>query len=109
MRSRAYNLLYAPATRTHLRAIEAKYYSLIRQTIEQQLTFQPDTPTRNRKPLKRTVLFGVEEATWELRFGPSNMFRVFYTLFADENTVAILAIGIKKGNRLVIADEEIVL
>lgn len=109
MASRTYNLIYAPATRTHLRAIEAKYYPLIRQTIEQQLTFQPDTPTRNRKPLKRTALFGDEEATWELRFGPSNVFRVFYTVVAEENTVAILAIGVKKGNRVFIADEEITL
>jgi mRNA-degrading endonuclease RelE of RelBE toxin-antitoxin system len=102
-----YNLLYAPATRLHVRAIEAKYYSLIRQTIEQQLSFQPDTPTRNRKPLKRAALFGDQEATWELRFGPSNMFRVFYTLGPEENTVAILAIGVKNGNRLFIGNTEI--
>jgi mRNA-degrading endonuclease RelE of RelBE toxin-antitoxin system len=107
MTSPPYNLVYAPATRNHLRSIEPKYYSLIRQTIEQQLSFQPDTPTRNRKPLKRTALFGDQQATWELRFGPANTFRVFYTVITQENTVAILAIGIKKGNRLFIADEEI--
>jgi hypothetical protein len=59
----------------HLKTIERKYHSLIRTTIENELQFEPDVETRNRKPLKRPVTF---EAEWELRFGPDNRFRVFY-------------------------------
>ena len=83
--------------------IEPRYYSLIRDGIEELLQFQPDIETRNRKPLKRPVTFG---AQWELRFGPSNMFRVFYKINRDEYQVEILAIGIKRGNRLYIGGQE---
>jgi hypothetical protein len=47
---------------------------LIRTTLEEQLRFDPDKETRNRKPLQRPVAL---EATWELRLGPENRFRVF--------------------------------
>jgi hypothetical protein len=67
-------------------------------------SYEPDVTTRNRKPLKRPVFF---EATWELRFGPGNRFRVFYDIDQKQHVVAILAIGIKRGNRLLIGGEEI--
>jgi mRNA-degrading endonuclease RelE of RelBE toxin-antitoxin system len=98
-----FTIIYAPITRTHLRTIEAKYYSLIRTTIEERLSYEPGVTTRNRKPLKRPVFF---EATWELRFGPGNQFRVFYDIDQEQHVVAVLAIGIKRGNRLLIGGEE---
>jgi hypothetical protein len=99
-----FTLIYAPITRSHLRAIEAKYYALIRTTIEERLSYEPDVTTRHRKPLKRPVFV---EATWELRFGPGNRFRVFYDIDYKRHVVAVLAIGIKRGNRLFIGGEEI--
>ena len=102
--SRRFSIVYAPITRDHLRAIEPKYYSLIRDAIAEQVSFEPDTETRNRKPLKRPVLF---MATWEIRFGPHNLFRVFYDVDLDQRQVTILAIGHKQGNRVVIGNEEI--
>jgi mRNA-degrading endonuclease RelE of RelBE toxin-antitoxin system len=45
-------------------------------------------------------------ATWELRFGPRNSFRAFYDVDNDARIVLILAIGVKKGNRLFIGGEE---
>jgi mRNA-degrading endonuclease RelE of RelBE toxin-antitoxin system len=99
-----YNLIYAPVVKRHLQVIEAKYYPLIRKTIEEQLSHEPDVRTRNRKPLTRPVLF---EATWEIRFGSDNRFRVFYDIDQKQRTVFILAIGIKHGNRLFIGHEEI--
>lgn len=45
-------------------------------------------------------------ASWELRFGPSNRFRVFYHVDEDRRKVAILAIGVKQRDRLFIGDEE---
>jgi hypothetical protein len=100
----AFTIIYAPITHIHLRVFEAKYYALIRTTIEARLSYDPDVTTRNRKPLKRPVFF---EATWELRFGPGNRFRVFYDIDQKQKLVAILAIGIKRGNRLLIGGEEI--
>jgi hypothetical protein len=103
---RRFTIVYAPITRQHLSTIEAKYYSLIRDAVNEQLSFEPTIETRNRKPLKRPVVF---MATWEIRFGPRNRFRVYYDIDLDQATVSILAIGSKYGNRVVIGGEEILL
>ncbi|HZT80806.1 MAG TPA: hypothetical protein VFA26_11310 [Gemmataceae bacterium] len=67
-----FSLVYAPMVRKHFDAIDAKYDSLIRQKIEEQLTHEPDVKTRNRKPVRPPAAF---QAEWELRFGPNNRFR----------------------------------
>ena len=72
-RKQPFSLIFDPEVKQHLCAIEAKYHSLIRTTIEEQLRFEPETETRNRKPLQRPAALG---ATWELRFGPDNCFRL---------------------------------
>jgi hypothetical protein len=100
---RRFSIVYAPLTKQHLHAIEAKYYLLIRDVVDQQLSFEPTTKTRNRKPLKRPVVF---MATWEIRFGPQNRFRVYYDIDLDQAIVSILAIGIKRGNQVMIGGEE---
>ena len=100
-KSRFY-LIYAPQVKTHLQVIDRKYHLLIRRTIETQLQFEPNVETRNRKPLKRSVEAG---ADWELRFGPDNRFRVFYSVEQENRQVFILAIGIKRGNLLIIGRE----
>jgi mRNA-degrading endonuclease RelE of RelBE toxin-antitoxin system len=99
-----FSIIYAPITRSHLLAIEAKYYSLIRTTIQERLSSEPDIQIRNRKPLKRPVPLG---ATWALRFGPGNRFRVLYDIDRPRHVVAVLAIGIKRGSRLFIGGKEI--
>ena len=101
---RAFELMYAPQVKEHLKAIERKYYGLIRREIEAQLQFEPEVETRNRNPLKRAVAF---EAEWELRFGPNKQFRVFYEVDRDAGAVYILAIGVKVRDRLTIAGEEV--
>lgn len=100
----SYRISYAPITRDHLRSIDRKYYALIRDTIEERLAYEPMTENRNRKPLKRTAF---DEATWELRFGPDNMFRVFYDVHLAEQEVHILAIGTKERDKLYVGGEEI--
>ncbi len=99
-----YRLVYAPQVNQHLKAIDPKYYSLIRTEIERRLKVQPTVETKNRKPLKRPASF---ESEWELRFGPGNRFRVFYGVDIESREVHILAVGIKEGNRLFIGGEEI--
>ena len=97
-------LVYAPVVKSHLKMIERKHHSFIRTRIENELQFEPDVETRNRKPLKRPVTF---EAEWELRFGPDNRFRVFYDISIESHEVYVLAIGVKEGNRLFIGGKEV--
>ena len=103
-RQQPYDISYDPATKKHLRAIEVKYHSLIRAEIEEQLKIEPAKETRNRKPLRQPAPF---EATWEMRFGPKNCFRVLYGIDEEKREVQIQAIGVKKGNRLFVAGEEV--
>jgi len=42
-----------------------------------------------------------------LRLGPNNSFRVFYNVNHEEKTVSVLAIGVKKGNRLFIGGQDL--
>lgn len=94
---------FAPETLDHLAAIERKYFGLIARSIDQQLTFTPVRETRNRKPLDQPAPMA---ATWELRFGPNNRFRVFYEVDTEERVVYVLGIGVKDGNRLLIGGVE---
>ncbi|MEG4495838.1 addiction module toxin RelE [Microcoleus sp. F10-C6] len=99
-----FEIIFTRPVFQHLAAIDRKYYSLIRSTIEEQLTYEPEVETRNRKPLLEPSELG---ATWELRFGQNNRFRVFYETNLDTWEVYILAIGVKVGNQLFIGTEEI--
>jgi hypothetical protein len=45
-------------------------------------------------------------ATWELRCGPRNRFRVFYEVDSAAHEVQVLAVGVKDRNRLLIGGEE---
>jgi hypothetical protein len=96
-------LVFAPETVRHLDAIESKYHDLIERTINQQLQHTPERETRNRKPLDD---LGPHGATWELRFGPQNRFRIFYEVDAAAREVGVLAIGVKERNRLFIGGKE---
>lgn len=97
-------LILDPEIKRHLRAIAARYHALIRSTIEEQLRFEPETETRNRKPLQQPAPL---EATWEIRFGPDNRFRVLYRVDSSLREVQILAVGVKQRNRLFVGGEEV--
>lgn len=88
----------------HLKSINAKYDSLIREKIEEQLLYEPNVETKNRKPLHQPAPFGAE---WEIRFGPDNRFRVLYDIDQGQLKVQIVAIGEKEGNRLIVGGEEV--
>ena len=98
-----FGLIFAPETLDHLGAIERRFHRLIRKMIDERLAYTPEKETRNRKPLEQPSPFG---ATWELGFGPNNRFRVFYEVDNVEQSVQVLAIGIKERNRLLIGGEE---
>src|SRR5262245_7922496 len=96
-------LSFAPEAIEHLDHIDTKYHGLLRRTIREQLTHTPTQQTRNRKPLDQPAPFG---ASWELRCGPDNRFRVFYEVDAATGEVQVLAVGVKDRNRLLIGEEE---
>ncbi|HEU4371307.1 MAG TPA: addiction module toxin RelE [Methylomirabilota bacterium] len=86
-----------------MEAIESKYHSLIRRTVAEQLISEPDTPTRNRKPLLRETAIG---AAWEVRCGPGNGVRIFYDVHRDQRLVVVLAIARKVRNQLFVGKEK---
>lgn len=103
-RRQPFALSYDEAIKDHLRVIKAKYHTGIRAAIEEQLLFEPDTETRNRKPLRQPAPY---DATWELRCGPQNRFRVLYGIDKELREVQIQAIGVKSGSRLIVGGKEI--
>jgi hypothetical protein len=98
-----FKLSFAPEAVEHLDLVESKYHGLLRRTINEQLTHTPTQETRNRKPLDQPAPFG---ASWELRCGRDNRFRIFYEVDAATQEVQVLAIGVKERNRLLIGGEE---
>ncbi|MHC1782475.1 MAG: addiction module toxin RelE [Anaerolineaceae bacterium] len=104
MTGKRFRFVYDTLFVNQMLSIDSKYYSQIRETIEQQLEFDPDTETRNRKQLVRATTFG---ARWELRFGTNNELRLFYSVYPHKAEVHILAIGIKIRERLYIGGKEV--
>jgi mRNA-degrading endonuclease RelE of RelBE toxin-antitoxin system len=98
-----FTLTFAAQAIEHLDRIETKYHGLLRQAIKEQLADTPADETSNRKPLESPAPF---DASWDLRCGPKNRFRVFHDVDSVSRTVWILAIGIKDRSRLLIAEEE---
>jgi len=98
----AYNIEFAESVKAQLRELTAHQRSTILDSIERQLVHEPLIETRNRKQLRPNPI-----APWELRIGD---LRVFYEVASDEpDTVRILAVGRKRGNKLYIAGKEIAL
>ena len=100
--AKGYVLVYTSTFKNHMKQVKAKYHSLIRETLEEQLQYEPEEKSRNRKPLAKQTAF---KAEWELRLGPANRFRIFYAVKGNE--VVLLAFGEKKGNRLFIEGKEV--
>jgi mRNA interferase RelE/StbE len=93
-----YRIVYAPETRDHLRYLTARQRSLVFNEVNQQLTHEPTVETRNRKLLRPNP-----RASWELRIGD---LRVYYDVKeAPEPQVDIVAIGMKRRNRVYIGGE----
>jgi hypothetical protein len=64
--SRGYTIIYADPVFDHIRSIESKYHSLIKETILEQLQFSPKQIGRNKKPLTPPAPL---LSSWEIRFG----------------------------------------
>ncbi len=84
-----------------LRWLRAYGQRLILDAIEEQLPWEPEKETRNRKPLRPNDL-----AAWEMRIG--NL-RVFYDVHSETEEVIVKAIGWKEHGKLLIRGKEFVL
>lgn len=91
---------YSPDAEDHLRALTSGQRSIILDSVEEQLAYQPDVETRNRKPMRPNPV-----APWELRIGD---FRVYYDIVQEPvKRVLVRAIGIKIRNSIWIGREEV--
>ncbi len=100
----SFRLIYHPNFVDHLHGIDAKSRSEVRAAIEQQLVFDANIETLNRKLLKRPLPF---DARWELRCGTKNRLRVFYSVDEDGHTVSIVALGEKVREQIKIAGQDL--
>lgn len=95
----AYGIRFSASAEEHFAQLTARERSIVLDAVRTQLLHEPVRETRNKKPLRPNPL-----APWELRVGA---LRVFYEVAAQETEIVnVLAIGIKRGNRLFVADQE---
>ncbi len=93
-----FKILFAPDARDQIKHLSARDRSIIVDAVDIQLTYQPNVPTRNRKPLRPNNL-----ATWELRIGE---YRVYYDLDGPEHASRIVALGKKDHAKVWINGKE---
>jgi mRNA-degrading endonuclease RelE of RelBE toxin-antitoxin system len=95
-----YRVQFAESAEAHLAELTVRQQTIVLKAVKVQLRFEPLRETGKRKQLRPNPF-----APWELRLGD---LRVFYEVDAQEaDLVNVLAIGIKRGNRLFVAGEEI--
>ena len=95
-----YRIQFTESAEEHFAQLTGRQQAIVLTAVKVQLRHEPLRETRNRKQLRPNPF-----APWELRVGS---LRVFYEVDAlQPDLINILAIGIKKGNRLLVAREEI--
>ena len=96
----AYRIQFAKSAEDNFGELTTRQQRIVLNAVRVQLRHEPLRETRNKKRLRPNPL-----APWELRVGA---LRVFYEVDTDQSDlVNILALGVKKGNRLFIAGKEI--
>ena len=96
----AYRIRFAESAEEHFAQLTARQQAIVLDAVKVQLRYEPLRETRKRKHLRPNPL-----APWELRVGS---LRVFYEVDAlEQDLVNVLAIGIKRGNLLIVAGKEI--
>ena len=94
-----YRMVYSADIREHGRSLTARQRSIVFDSTDEQLTHEPTVETQNRKQMRPNPL-----ASWELRIG---VLRVYYDVTEDPQTVTVIAIGIRRGNRVFIGEREV--
>lgn len=93
-----YAIEFTPEANEDLSRFRRFEQKLILDEIENQLQFEQNVETRNRKAMRPNPVAG-----WELRIGK---FRVFYNVEQSPAVVSIEAIGFKIGGVLYIRGEK---
>ena len=93
-----YRIVYAEEIRDHLRSLTARQRAMLFDSIEGQLTHEPTAETCHRKEMVENSL-----ASWELRIGD---LRLYDDVTEDPQMVAVVAVGIKRRNRVFIGGLE---
>jgi len=89
----SYRVEYSPDVEDHLRTLTSRQQTIILDTVDKQLAYQPTVETRNRKPMRPNPV-----APWELRVG--NL-RVYYDVEEEpEPVVYVRAVGVKERNHV---------
>ena len=85
-----FEIRFAESVEEDLRKIQIYYRNQILDSIEEQLTHEPETATRNRKLLENlTPPWQATVPIWELRVGE---YRVFYDVSVAESVVYVRAV-----------------
>jgi len=85
-----FEIRFAEGVEEDLRNIRIYYRNQILDSIEEQLTREPETRTRNRKLLDNLIPpWQTVAPIWELRVGE---YRVFYDVSATESVVYVRAV-----------------
>lgn len=92
----SFSLIYGAKIRKQMDALNRRDYLMISRAIESRLSYEPHVEVRNRKRLRSPVM----DATWQLRFGPMNAYRVFYNIDFTQRKVDLVSTGIKQRTRL---------
>jgi len=96
----AYRIEYSPDSEDHMNSLTKRQRVIVMDTVDEQLVYQPNIETRNRKPMRPNPI-----APWELRIGD---LRVYYDIEEKpESIVYIRAVGIKERNLVRIGEEVI--
>ncbi len=98
----AYAIGFSPSARNDMKALTARQRGIVLDAMKRQLLYEPDVATRQRKPM--TADKPGFTAPWELRVGE---LRVYHEVREAEGEVAILAVGLKRGDRALIGGTEV--
>ena len=95
-----FKIEYADEVKEHVKYLTASEAVAVRDQVMQQLSYEPEKETRNRKKMRPNQL-----ATWELRIGH---LRVYYEIgVGSDPSVKILAIGKKDRDQVLIGGQVI--
>jgi mRNA-degrading endonuclease RelE of RelBE toxin-antitoxin system len=97
----AFDIEFTQTAADQVRGYREFEQKVIIETVGEQLTYEPNVETRNRKRLGENEL-----SDWELRV---QKFRVFYDILTQEDRqiVKIKAVGHKEQNKLFVGGKEV--
>ena len=93
-----YRVAYSPESEGHLRALAGRSRAIVLDAVDDPLTHQPTTETRNRKPLRPNLLAPCERRVGDLRVDDD-------VEEDPELVVPIRSVGIKDHDELRIGGE----